>query len=595
MSKITALAASCVILLCFCKTEDPVVVQTKSLDEVTYKEISRYIEDGQPTKAYQWIFGMRSREPLLLSLEDLATLEKAAKEKLLELFRKTVEDKEYGKAEAWLMSLENLGVLPAGFDWNLTKLLFRRAEEYRSAGNEVLALYTFLQIEDYAALSAEDLNVYADISLRIHNSSAVKRIAGILGSRGLSLPGEKTAAAQKIPPPPEMLTGTVTVLVNRGIKLEQGMGWPDRIIGSGFFIDPRGYLLTNYHVISSEVDPKYKGYSRLYIQTSEHPEDRIPAKVVGYSRIFDLALVKAEISPEFVFGVTDIEELRVGTRVLAMGSPGGLDKTITAGIVSATSRRFFQMGDAMQMDAPVNPGNSGGPLVDESGRLVGVVFAGIEQFEGVNFAIPGYWILKFLPSLYRDGEVVHSWIGLSIFETKRDMEVIYTVPGSPGREAGITAGDKILKINRQPVSSIRAAQDILLSLEPNTLIPVEVQRGDKRMTINIALGLRPFSPLESPLSFETKNALFPPLFGFTARKTGSSFFSEGDYTVERVFPGSAADDIGMSDNDPFTLSNWTVDTKKRIVLAQVNIKKRKAGFLEAAILLGAYFEQNNFL
>jgi S1-C subfamily serine protease len=391
-----------------------------------------------------------------------------------------------------------------------------------------------------------------------------------------------------------MLAGSVTIWVNRGMRIERGVGLPDRVIGSGFFIDPRGYLLTNYHVISSEVDPKYEGYSRLYVRPSDHPEDRVSAKVVGYSRIFDLALLKTEMSPEFVFGVTDIEQLKAGTRIFAIGSPGGLDKTITAGIISATSRRFLQMGDAMQMDVPVNPGNSGGPLVDESGRLVGVVFAGIEQFEGVNFAIPGYWLLKFLPSLYKEGEAVHSWIGLSIFETKRDLEVIYAVAGSPGKEAGIIPGDKILKINSVPVPSIRDAQDILLSLEPETLVPVTISRGGEEKTFFIALGTRPFSPLEAPLSFEAKESLFPPLFGFSARRISSGFFSS-DYTVEKVYPGTVADETNISENDPFTLHSWIVDTERRVVLMQLAIKKRKAGFLEGGIQLGAYFEQNNFI
>jgi S1-C subfamily serine protease len=577
-----------------CETDIPVSVETKTLDEITYKEINRCIENDSPTKAYQWIYGMRARTPSLLSADDLTHLEEAAGSKLLDLFHKAVEEKKYDRAEAWLLSMKNLQNLPGDFDWDLTKLLFRRAEDYRGAGNEVLALYTFLQIEDYQDLSEEDLNIYADISAHINNSSAISKIEQILETRGLSLPAEKLSAALKTLPPPDMLSGSVTIWVNRGIRLERGVGLPDRVIGSGFFIDPRGYLLTNYHVIASEVDPKYEGYSRLYIRPSEHPEDRVPAKVVGYSRIFDLALLKAEMTPEFVFGVTDVKRLQAGTRIFAIGSPGGLDKTLTAGIISATSRRFFQMGDAMQMDVPVNPGNSGGPLVDETGRLVGVVFAGIEQFEGVNFAIPGYWLLKFLPSLYKEGEVVHSWIGLSIFETRRELEVLYTVPGSPGKEAGIAPGDKILKIDSIPVHTIRDAQDILLSLEPETLVPVTVSRGGTETTLLIALGTRPFSPLENLFSFEAKENLFLPLFGFSARKISSGFFSS-DYTVEKVYPGSAADETNISENDPFTLHAWNVDTEHRIVLMQIVIKKRKAGFLEGGIQLGAYFEQNNFI
>ncbi|MDR1933710.1 MAG: S1C family serine protease [Spirochaetales bacterium] len=594
MKRLAGAVLALMLFFSSCETEGPIVVETKTLDEMTYREINRYIEEDSPTKAYQWIYGLRARSSSTLSAEDLDSLEKSAGEKLLGLFRKAMEEKNYSRAEAWLLSMQNLSSLPAGFEWDLTKLLFRRAEDYRTSGNEVLALYTFLQIEDYADISGEDLNVYADISAHVNNSSAVRRIAEILEERGLSLPGEKKAAASKITPPADMLAGSVTIWVNRGIRLERGVGLPDRVIGSGFFIDPRGYLLTNYHVIASEVDPKYEGYSRLYVRPSDHPEDRVPAKVVGYSRIFDLALLKAEMTPEFVFGVTDIEELKAGTRIFAIGSPGGLDKTITAGIISATSRRFLQMGDAMQMDAPVNPGNSGGPLVDETGRLVGVVFAGIEQFEGVNFAIPGYWLLKFLPSLYTEGEVVHSWIGLSIFETKKELEVLYCVPGSPGREAGIVPGDRVLRIGGMPVASIRDAQDILLSLEPQTLIPVTIQRGGQTLTLYIALGVRPFSPIEAPLSFDAKENLFPPLFGFSARRISAGFFST-DYTVERVYPGSVADETSISENDPFSLLGWTVDTNRRIVLMQLAIKKRKAGFLEGGIQLGTYFEQNNFI
>jgi S1-C subfamily serine protease len=246
------------------------------------------------------------------------------------------------------------------------------------------------------------------------------------------------------------------------------------------------------------------------------------------------------------------------------------------------------------MDVPINPGNSGGPLVDEAGRLVGIVFAGIEQFEGVNFAIPGYWVLKFLPSLYKEGEILHSWIGLSIHETKTELEVLYSVPGSPAKDAGIVPGDRILKINNIPINSIRDAQDILLSLEPETLIPLSILRSGAERVIYLALGTRPFSPLENPLAFDTHENLFPPLFGFSARRLSSGLFSS-DYTIDRVYPGSVADETGISENDPFTLYKWTVDTDQRIVLMQLVIKKRKAGFLEGGIQLGAYFEQNNFI
>ncbi|MDR3200296.1 MAG: hypothetical protein LBT68_02450, partial [Spirochaetales bacterium] len=213
MKKLTALVCAAAVIFASCETDGPITVETKTLDAMTYREINRYIEEDLPTKAYQWIYGLRAQTPSMLSTEDLDSLEKSAGEKLLALFRKAMEEKDYGKAEAWLLSMENLHALPAGFDWDLTRLLFRRAEEYRTSGNEVLALYTFLQIEDYADLSEDDLNVYADISVHINNSSAIRRIAEVLERRGLALDEEKKAAALKTTPPADMLAGSVTIWV----------------------------------------------------------------------------------------------------------------------------------------------------------------------------------------------------------------------------------------------------------------------------------------------------------------------------------------------------------------------------------------------
>ncbi len=111
-----------------------------------------------------------------------------------------------------------------------------------------------------------------------------------------------------------MLKGTATIWVNRGVKIEKGVGYPDRVIGSGFFIDPRGYLLTNHHVIASEVDPAYEGFSRLFLRLSDDPTARIPAKVVGWDPVLDLALVKVEIVPGYVFSGSSSVAVEPGDR-----------------------------------------------------------------------------------------------------------------------------------------------------------------------------------------------------------------------------------------------------------------------------------------
>jgi S1-C subfamily serine protease len=161
--------------------------------------------------------------------------------------------------------------------------------------------------------------------------------------------------------------------------------------GSGIIIGKNEEMLliaTNYHVIESEVDPEYEGYSRLYIKTSEDSETKIPAKVVGYDSVMDLALLKTEITPKYVFQLGSSENLEIGDQIYAIGSPLGLEKTITSGIISTTDRKITTMGTVMQIDASVNAGNSGGPAVSKEGLVQGVVFAGIEGSQGLNFAIP---------------------------------------------------------------------------------------------------------------------------------------------------------------------------------------------------------------
>jgi S1-C subfamily serine protease len=571
--------------------QSPVV---RSLEEITVQEIQRLVDDNQPGKALQWVIGLRDQKSHLLSDEDFLRLKSDSKAKMLLLFEKSIEESNFEKALVLYISLSNAGILPENFSWDPDRLLFKQAEVLREKGNSVLSLNIFLQITDYADVSEEDLLTYAGISIQINNLNALERIKKTLKSRNRDLPPEIAEAGKKSFSPADLMVGAVTIWVNRGIRIERGIGLPDRVIGSGFFIDPRGYLLTNYHVIESEVDPTYEGYSRLYIRPANRSDEKIPARVIGYDKIFDVALLKVEVQPSFVFGISNIQDLQPGTRIFAIGSPGGLDNTITSGIISATGRRFFQMGDAMQMDVPVNPGSSGGPLVDEAGRFVGIVFAGIEQFEGINFAIPGYWIRKFLPKLYNEGEVIHSWIGLGVHENRKELEVIYISPGSPAQEIGMLPGDRITKISGLQVQSIREAHDILLTLEPETLISLSFFRGDAERTGLVFLQKRPYSPLEKTLEFEAKENLFPPLFGFSARPLVSGLFSE-DFIIEKVYSGSIADESSISENDPFSVRRWIVDKKRRTVLMQMVIKKRKAGFLEGGVQLGAFFEQNNFI
>ena len=254
--------------------------------------------------------------------------------------------------------------------------------------NRLLIRGDDIKIED------ENMKLLLDAAVENRNKAVIRELADKFPDYKYDKTDELNAVINYQPDTEELISGTVTIWVNRGIKIEHGIGYPNRIIGSGFYIDKRGYILTNYHVISSEVDTEYEGFSRLYIKYDQN-EERIPAKVVGWDASLDIALLKVEYTPDYFYSFPKQTEYKPGEKIYAIGSPGGLDKTITAGIISNSgSRRLLPIGDTIQVDVPINSGNSGGPVVDVYGNLVGVVFAGIEQFEGVNFIIPVKWILK---------------------------------------------------------------------------------------------------------------------------------------------------------------------------------------------------------
>ncbi|MBR0124148.1 MAG: serine protease [Treponema sp.] len=202
------------------------------------------------------------------------------------------------------------------------------------------------------------------------------------------VPGLGNAKPQKSMSLSSTINGTVTVFVDKGVKVEKGVGRPDAMLGSGFFISSDGYIITNHHVISSCVDPKYEGFARCYIKLAEDPDTRIPAKIVGWDSTIDLALLKAEVRAPYVFTLGSSSDLNVGDKVYAIGSPLGLDRTLTSGIISAKDRELFTSGKVFQIDAAVNSGNSGGPLIDSQARVQAIVFAGVQNYQGLNFAIP---------------------------------------------------------------------------------------------------------------------------------------------------------------------------------------------------------------
>ncbi|HPS42979.1 MAG TPA: S1C family serine protease [Treponemataceae bacterium] len=393
----------------------------------------------------------------------------------------------------------------------------------------------------------------------------------------------------------QMIQGTVTVWVDRGLRVEAGVGYADRVIGSAFFIDPRGYLITNCHVIDSEVNPKYEGYSRLFIKMPNDPDTRIPAKVIGWDPVLDLALVKTEITPPAVFQLGTSEDLKVGNKIYAIGSPVGLEQTLTSGIVSAQKRRLLSLGDVLQIDAPINHGNSGGPIVDEAGRVQAVVFAGIEPYEGLNFAIPIEYLRIILPALYAGGKVTHPWLGafgktavLPGSSANSGVTLVYAVPGSPCELAGIAPGTVITEFNGKPVHTLEELQSLLIREAPKTIVKLTgltgVASGQEKATPVakswfVQLFERPEVPGKVIFDRDIESRALLPIAGFNLERVGAS----RKYVVKSVVRGSVADESGFSEQDVLEIRDVAIDEKNESVAVQLYTKRRKSGYLDSFI------------
>jgi serine protease Do len=590
------LAAVILAILSACAGSPGVVKQgrDRGVDAAWVESVRAKIAQEQYPQAYQDLSYLQRNPVSGVGPEEVAGLQERVVAGLAASFLQKVERQQFEEAYPLLVSLQAAGHPELLKGWTAARLFQSLALAQARVGNRPAAFLYALRASALSEANPELLRLLLQLASDLGNASVYKRVSAQLEALGTPVPAGEKAPALEIPPMEKMVRGTVTIWVNRGIKLERGVGFPDRVIGSGFFIDPRGYLLTNYHVIASEVDPKYEGYSRLYIRPSDKVEEKIPAKVIGYDRIFDLALVKAEVTPQYVFSFEGDPELKVGSPVLAIGSPAGLENSVTSGIISAVGRRFLQMGDAVQVDAPVNPGNSGGPLLNSQGQLVGVVFAGLEQFQGVNFAIPFVWANKVLPELYRGGEAGHPWLGMALQESDAGLEVIYTYRDGPADLAGIKEGDILLSINGTEVRKIVSAQSVLLDLAVPSLVTLSWKRAGELQSGQLCLAERPFSPIEESLARDTRENVLFPLFGMKLEKTGTFLF-RSSYVVKRVLIGSVADETGLSEGDPVSLENFKVDKEQRFVLAVFFVKKRKAGFLESAVQMATYLESDNFI
>ena len=395
----------------------------------------------------------------------------------------------------------------------------------------------------------------------------------------------------------DCINATVTVWVDMGYKVENGNGYADIVIGSGFFIDRRGYIVTNHHVISEVVNPKRKTVCKLYIKLPSDMEKKIPAKVVGYDSVMDLALLKVDYEPDFVLALGSSSELEVGDKISAIGTPIGLEGTLTSGIISSTSRTLITMGKVFQIDAAVNSGNSGGPIIDSNRRVQAVVFAGMLEYQGLNFAIPVEYLKLELPLLYRGEELKHNWLG-AYGHTKRvrndseGLEVQYVMPGGSASYTGLKIDDLIVNADDYSISTLEDFHNVCMRYESGTIITCTYLRDGREKQGLLYLDKRPASPVKEVYASDFVDDAFIPILGI--KMVRSSTINKKSYKIEYVLEGSIADQNGFSENDNLELINVSFDDKNEICYVAISIERRKKGLLDFQMGLGTSYDSPNY-
>jgi 2-alkenal reductase len=300
--------------------------------------------------------------------------------------------------------------------------------------------------------------------------------------------------------------------------------------GSGFVVSPQGYILTNSHVITNagEGSGPIRAAQQLFVEFEDH--DRVPAKVVGWDIYDDVGLIKVDPAAHALHPVPlgDSAGLAIGAPVAAIGSPFGNVDSLTVGVVSATQRSIpsltsrYSLVDAIQTDAPINHGNSGGPLFDARGRVVGInaqIRTNSGNAAGVGFAVPIDSAKRSMTQLIAAGRVSYAYVGIETEDLIPSIARRFGYPvgygavvtrvhgGTPGARAGFRAGgdktqilgtdftrggDIIVSIAGRPV---RSAEDVVRvvteQLSPGQTVPVTFLRNDVRHRVLVTLGQRP--------------------------------------------------------------------------------------------------------
>jgi len=333
-----------------------------------------------------------------------------------------------------------------------------------------------------------------------------------LNSNSQSVPGSFADLAERLMPSVVNISTTQTVVTRSnpfpGFEFPPGSPFGDMFkefgtpqerqssaLGSGFIIDEKGIVVTNNHVIDGAED----------IVVQVNGEKKFNAKVIGADPLSDIAVLQLDTKEKFIpvkFG--DSDKARIGDWVIAIGNPFGLGGTVTSGIISARNRSIglSRYEDYIQTDASINSGNSGGPLFDMNGDVIGINTAilGRSGNVGIGFSIPSNSAKIVIDQLIKFGETKRGWLGVRIQDVTKEIAEIENLdeprgalvasvaPNSPSEKAGVKAGDIILEFNGERIQEMKELPIIVARTEVGKKVKVKIWRNKKEITKTITLG-----------------------------------------------------------------------------------------------------------
>jgi serine protease Do len=427
------------------------------------------------------------------------------------------------------------------------------------------AVFTAAAVQAHAAAPVDFSNLVEQVSPAVVSVNVVKKLS------------QEELLQQQVPEILKRFFGNQVIIPQQQVPQEK------TAYGSAFFISKDGYLLTNHHVVEDA--------TKVTIVLNDRRE--IDAKVVGSDERTDVALLKVTGSgfPELRTG--NVGQLKVGEPVLAIGSPFGFDYSASAGIVSAKMRNM--MGETsvpfIQTDVALNPGNSGGPLFNQRGEVVGVnsrIFSGTGGYMGLSFSIPIDVAMDVADQLKKHGKVTRAYLGVSLQDIDRNLAESYKLakpegslitqvaPSSPAAKAGFKSGDVILKFNGTPISRTSELLNYLNRAVPNQSIQLEVLRDDSRRNISATLDT---APDDTPAKADAEQQQSKgPILGVSIRDLNAAELKQldtkGGVLIQDVRRGGIASQARILPGDVVTqINNKAIGNTRDFIAAVSDLKK----------------------